>query len=200
MLIEFRAENHRSLRDEQAITLEAGRVGEPSDQRPRLVPGHGEALLPAAVIYGANASGKSNVLSALAFMREAVILSHRRWEPDGGIPRTAFAWGGKRNESSMFEATFLVGETKYVYGFAVNDEVVEEEWLFAWPHNRKQVWFEREGNQFKFGEHFKGPIDTVTEVTRPNSLFLSAAAQQGHGQLTPIFTWFRGIYPVNIRG
>ena len=156
MLIEFRAENYRSLRDEQALTLEAGRVGESSDERPRLVPGHGEALLPAVVIYGANASGKSNVLSALAFMREAVIQSHRRWEPDGGVPRTAFAWGGKRKESSMFEATFLVGETKYAYGFAVNDVIVEEEWLFAWPQNRRQVWFEREGSQFKFGERRSG--------------------------------------------
>ena len=133
MLIEFRVENHRSLWDEQALTLEAGRIGGSSDTRPRSVAGHGASLLPAAVIYGANASGKSNVLAALAFMRKAVILSHRQWEPEGGIPRTAFAWGDERNEPSMFEASFLVGETKYVYGFAVDDEVVQEEWLFAWP-------------------------------------------------------------------
>jgi len=198
MLIEFRVENYRSLRGEQALTLEAGRIGESSDPRPRSVAGHGESLLPAAVIYGANASGKSNVLAALAFMREAVISSHRRWEPEGRIPRTAFAWGDKRKESSMFEASFLVGGTKYVYGFAVDDEVVQEEWLFAWPNNRKQVWFEREGDRFKFGEHLNGPNDAVEEVTRPNALFLSAAAQHRHKQLTPVYTWFRGILPVNI--
>jgi len=197
MLIEFRVENHRSLRDEQALTLEAGRIGEPSDPRPRGVAGHGESLLPAAVIYGANASGKSNVLAALAFMREAVMSSHRLWEPEGGIPRTAFAWGDKRSESSIFEASFLVGETKYEYGFAVDDEVVQEEWLFAWPNNRKQVWFEREGDRFKFGEHMKGPNDAVREVTRPNALFVSAAAQLGHKQLTPIYAWFLGIITVN---
>ena len=200
MLIEFRVENYRSLRDEQALTLEAGRIGESSDPRPRGVAGHGESLLPAAVIYGANASGKSNVLAALAFMREVVILSHRQWEPEGGIPRTAFAWGGKRNESSMFEASFLVGETKYVYGFSVDDKAVVEEWLFAWPNHRKQMWFEREGDRFKFGEHMKGPNEAVMEVTRPNALFLSAAAQLGHKQLTPVYTWFRGISPVNILG
>lgn len=200
MLIEFRVENHRSLRDEQALTLEAGRIGESSDQRPRLVPGHGEPLLPAAVIYGANASGKSNVLSALAFMREAVILSHRRWEPDGGIPRIAFAWGGNRNRSSMFEASFLAEGIKYVYGFAVSDEVVEEEWLSAWPNNRKQVWIEREGNQFKFGDHLKGPNDAVKEVTRSNALFVSAAAQHGHGQLKSLYSWFRRVFSVHVSG
>ena len=200
MLIEFRVENHRSLRDEQALTLEAGRIGESSDPRPRRVAGHGESLLPAAVIYGANASGKSNVLAALAFMREAVILSHRQWEPEGGIPRTAFGWGDKRNESSMFEASFLVEGVKYEYGFAVDDEVVREEWLFAWPNHRKQMWFEREGDRFKFGEHLNGPNDAVKEVTRPNALFLSAAAQHGHKQLTPVYTWFRGLITVNVPG
>ena len=200
MLIEFRVENHRSLRDEQALTLEAGRIGESSDPRPRGVAGHGESLLPAAVIYGANASGKSNVLAALAFMHNAVVLSHRQGEPEGGIPRTAFAWGEKRNEASMFEASFLVGETKYVYGFAVDDEVVREEWLFAWPNKRKQVWFEREGDRFKFGEHMKGPNEAVKEVTRPNALFLSAAAQHRHRQLTSVYTWFRGIRRINIPG
>jgi len=198
MLIEFRVENHRSLRDEQALTLEAGRIGESSDPRPRKVAGHSESLLPAAVIYGANASGKSNVLAALAFMREAVISSHRQGDPLGGIPRTAFAWGDKRNEPSMFEASFLVGATKYDYGFSVDDEVVVEEWLFALPNNRKQVWFEREGDVFKFGEHMKGPKDAVREVTRSNALFLSAAAQLGHKQLGPIYTWFRGIRRINI--
>ncbi len=200
MLIEFRVENYRSLRDEQALTLEAGRIGESSDPRPRSVAGHGESLLPAAVIYGANASGKSNVLAALAFMREAVISSHRQWEPEGGIPRTAFAWGDKRNEPSMFETSFLVGGTKYVYGFTVDDEVVGEEWLFAWPNNRKQVWFEREGDRFKFGEHMKGPNDAVEEVTRPNALFLSAAAQHGHSQLRSLYAWFGVIIPVNVLG
>ena len=198
MLIEFRVENHRSLRDEQAFTLEAGRIGCPGDSRPRLVEGHSETLLPAAVIYGANASGKSNVLSALSFMREAVAFSHRQWEPESGVPRTAFAWGDKRNKPSMFEVCFLEGGTKYVYGFEVDDEVVTEEWLFAWPNNRKQVWFEREGDKFKFGEHLNGPNDAVKEVTRSNALFLSAAAQHAHAQLMPLYVWFRRIHTVNV--
>ena len=68
MLIEFRVENHCSLRDEQVLTMEAGRVGDERDPRPRRVSGHPEALMPVAVLYGANASGKSNVLAAMEFI------------------------------------------------------------------------------------------------------------------------------------
>lgn len=200
MLIEFRVENHKSLRDEQVLTFEAGRVGDLSDTRPRQVEGHNESLLPAAVIYGANASGKSNMLSALTFMRDAVLNSHRRWEPVGGIPRTPFAWAGRRSASSMYEVTFVLDKTKYEYGFCVNDEVVEEEWLFAWPNHRRQMWFERDSGAFDFGENLKGPNASVKEITRPNALFLSAAAQNSHPLLTPLYSWFRSIFPYNISG
>jgi len=197
MLIEFRVENHRSLRDEQAITMEAGRVGESTDTRPRKVAGHNKKLLPAAVIYGANASGKSNLLSAIAFMSEAVTQSHRSWELHGGIPRTPFAWGEKRDKPSLFEVSLLLKGVKYVYGFVVNDEIVEEEWLFAWPKNHKQIWFEREGDKFEFGGHLKGPNEVIVEVTRPNALFLSTAAQHRNDQLIPIYEWFHGITSMN---
>lgn len=113
MLIEFRVENHRSLRTEQALSLEAGRVGDPEDPRPRSIPGHARPLLPAMGLYGANASGKSNVLAGLAFMREAIIHSHRVWLPEGGVERDPFAWGPARVEPSLFEATFLLDGVRY---------------------------------------------------------------------------------------
>ena len=200
MLIEFRVENHRSLRDEQALTFAAGRIGDPADQRLRTVAGCSDKLLPAAVVYGANASGKSNVLTALTFMRDAVLFSHRRWDPDGGVPRSAFAWGERRGEPSTFEVSFLLDNCKYEYGFSTDDVEVAEEWLFAWPKGRKQVWFERDRGHFTYGENLHGPNEAIREATRPNALFLSTAAQFAHGQLGPLFTWFRAIVPVNIPG
>lgn len=193
MLIEFRVENFRSLRDEQALTMEAGRIGESLDSRPRQVDGHGEQILPACVIYGANASGKSNVISSLAFMREAVAYSHREWDPEGGIPRCAFAWGGHLTRPTVLEMTFLVRGTKYQYGFSVNDEFVEEEWLYAWPRGHRQTWFEREQDKFKFGENLTGPNKAVQDVTRANALFLSSAAQHKHEKLALLYSWFRRI-------
>lgn len=198
MLIEFRVENYRSIRDEQALTMEAGRIGTTDDHRPRHVEGHNESLLPAAVIYGANASGKTNVLLALSFMREAVIHSHKYWDADGGVPRTPFAWGEKYNEPSLFEVTFILDRTKYAYGFTVDDKRVLEEWLFAWPKKRKQVWFERDGDDIKFGESLSGPNEIVREVTRSNALFVSTAAQHGHTALLPIHYWFTIIHELHL--
>ena len=200
MLIEFRVENYRSLRDEQVLTMVAGRVGDEADPRPRQIVGLAERLLPIAVLYGANASGKSNVLAALAFMRDAVVLSHRIWPPDEGVPRDPFAWGPKRSEPSLFEVTALISGVRHQYGFSVNDECVLEEWLYAWPNRKKQVWFERDCKKFEFGENLKGENKLIEAVTRPNALFISAAAQHKHQQLTPIFSWFRTINGVNFAG
>jgi uncharacterized protein len=198
MLIEFRVANHRSLRDEQVLTMEAGRVGDEADPRPRPGFGHSERLLTVAGLYGANASGKSNVLAALAFMRGAVVFSHRSWEPDEGVPRAPFAWGPKKSEPSLFEVTFLLDGVQFQYGFQASDRCFLEEWLYAWPNGKKQVWFERDNDAYKFGENLKGENRLIEKVTRPNALFLSAAVQHNHPHLEPIFSWFRWLQLINI--
>lgn len=198
MLIEFRVHNYRSLREEQALTLECGRIGSADDGRPRTVSGNQTPLLPVAVLYGANASGKSNVLSALAFMREAVCDSYRYWSPDEEIPRDPFAWGEARIEPSFFEATILISGTKFEYGFLASNEEFLEEWLYAWPNGKKQVWLERDKSTFKFGENLKGENKLIAEVTRPNALFLSTAVQNKHEQIQPVYAWFRDLQPINL--
>ena len=100
----------------------------------------------------------------------------------------------------MFETLFVVDGRKFEYGFCVSDDVVEEEWLFAWPNNRKQMWFEREADSIQFGQHLHGPNAAVKDVTRPNALFLSAAAQHGHQQLKSLYAWFRRVLPMNTVG
>ncbi|APW61954.1 AAA family ATPase [Paludisphaera borealis] len=198
MLIEFRVENHRSLRDEQVLTMQAGQVGDPDDDRPRLVPGYAQRLLPVAAIYGANASGKSNVLEALATMREAVASSHRTWPPNGGVARAPFAWGPKRREPSLFEVSMVLDGVRYQYGFTANDERFLEEWLHAWPSKRKQTWFERVDDKFSFSASLKGENKLIESVTRPNALFLSAAAQHQHPQLEKISLWFNFLQTLSV--
>lgn len=199
MLIDFRVENHRSLRDEQALSMESAGHVDTDDTRPRTVDGHSKPLLTVAGLYGANASGKSNVAAALAFMRDAVVFSHRVWEPGAGVPREPFAWGAKRSEPSLFEVTLLLDGVRYEFGFEVSDEKVTEEWLYAWPHGKKQTWYERDGDTFKFGEHLRGENRLIEEVTRPNALFLSVAVQHKHSQLSPVYSWFRSAETMNLR-
>lgn len=189
MLLQFRVENHRSLRDEQVLSAVA--AGNRDD--PRLIRSDGvpEALLPALALYGANASGKSNVLAALGFMRDAVIRSHRLWEPEGGTPQEAFALSSKVSEPSLYEVDILVDRVRYRYGFVLSAVRVEEEWLYTWPQGRKQTWFTREEDAFEFGRSMGGENEAIRSFTRSNSLFLSAAAQNNHPALSPIFAWFR---------
>lgn len=192
MLIEFRVENHRSLRDEQVLTFEADPSLE-EDARIRHVPGHDKGLLTSVGIYGANASGKSNVLHALAFMREAVLDSHRLWMPEGGIPRESFAWGPHRSEPSLYQVRASIDGAVYDYGFVLDDVRVIEEWLEVTENGATTQWFERDGDEFLFGDALTGETKLIASMTRPNSLFVSAAVQSHHLQLTPLFTWFRQL-------
>lgn len=198
MLIEFRAANFRSLKDEQALTLEAASGSDLTDSRLRRVSTQCGPLLPAAVIYGSNASGKSNVLVALAFMCEAVVNSLEGWTAETGVPRTAFAWSGKSRDHSMFEVTFVVEDVKYQYGFAADDQRIVEEWLFAWPDGNRQMWLERDGQRFQFGSDLAEPHPSILETTRRNCLFLSVASRAGPVQLRPVSDWFHRIFTVNI--
>ena len=184
MLLQFRVENHRSLRDEQTLSLVA--TSDKTGGHVLRAEGLAEAVVPVAAIYGANASGKSNVLAALEFMRSAVVDSYSRWEVEG-TPQQPFLLSSKASGPSLYEIDLLVEEVRYRYGFQLSASRVEEEWLFAWPHGRKAVWFERDGNDFEFGKTLHGENETIRSLTRPNSLFLSAAAQNNHAALLPVF-------------
>lgn len=193
MLIRFRVANHRSLRDEQELSLEAAPI---SDSVDPLIPfGSREGgVLRSAVIYGANASGKSNVVHALSFMTGAVQHSQSSWDPEGGIPREPFCLDAvMRDEPSFFAVDLILDGVRYEYGFVVNSERVLEEWVYAYPKGHKQQWFIRDANEereFKFGRSFGGENQAIAALTRPNSLFLSAAAQNNHELLRPLYHWF----------
>src|SRR6266700_4109033 len=120
MLIRFRVENHRSIKDEQEISFVAAPLKD-SPEKTTSVEKYGIDLLRVAGIYGANASGKSTVLDALQFMKKAVVDSHNAWKPDGGIPRKPFLLDTKSLSSpSLFEVDILLNEARYTYGFVID--------------------------------------------------------------------------------
>ncbi|MDB5599436.1 MAG: ATP-binding protein [Xanthobacteraceae bacterium] len=157
------------------------------------VPGVKERILPFTTIYGANASGKTNLLRAFAFFREAILKSHRVSTPTGAIPRKAFALDEVSPRSpSRFDCDFIVSGVRYHYGFSATDNEFEEEWLYAFPKGSRQTLFNRDRSHKKinFGKNLRGKNTTIASLVRPNSLFLSAAAQNGHEQLLPIYNYF----------
>ncbi len=145
--------------------------------------------VPVAAVYGANASGKSNLFDALNFMASAVRDSFGRWSPDGGVPRQPFKLDPEAAaQPSGFVAEFIADGVRHTYGFEVDDRIVREEWLYSYPEKRKRILFEREGGEVKVGTtvgDLRGKLDVLTSLMRPNALFLSVAAQSNVAQVAP---------------
>lgn len=182
VLRSFRLGNHRSFRDEQELLLmPAG----PGDER---------SAAPVAAIYGANASGKSNLLNGLEFMRSAVLDSFAQWEVEGAVPRRPFKLAPEsRLEPSVFVVELVTDDIRYTYGFALDDDCVREEWLYSYPEKRKRVIFERERDEIKLGStvtEMKAKLEVLEELMRPNALFLSACARLTLDPLMPVYRWF----------
>jgi predicted ATPase len=186
MLIEFRVKNFRSIREEQCLTMEAQPKLDEQDFRLRRVEGHKGALLCAAGIYGANASGKSNLLRAMAWMGSATRDSHRLWDPDGGIPREAFKWDGGPREDSLMEVKFVEDGVTYQYGFAFDGQQILEEWLHQWTQGRRRVLFKREQDRYHLPSKWLENKSFFTSIARKNSLFLSVLHQNNHQKFQKI--------------
>ncbi|GAA0365898.1 ATP-binding protein [Actinoallomurus spadix] len=203
MLLRFRVANHRSIRGEHELALIATEFNEGTARDTGLhYKGRDVSALPALALYGANASGKSNLMKSLWFMRRAVLDSFADWAkvPDV-VPRAPFKLDpASREETSLFEVDLVLGPepVRYTYGFELSDERVEAEWLHAYPHGRRNVWFDREadrpeseGGEFIFrGTGFKGRRDDLVSLTRPNALFLSTGAALNDPQLSTLYRWF----------
>ncbi len=186
----FRARNYRSIKEEQELSLVAGSLKD-SPEAVTQIEGLGLGLVRVAAIYGANASGKSNVIKALAYMGSAVQNSQRQWAPEGPIPREPFLLDSQSKlDPSSFEVDLLLDGVRFHYGFALNDQEILEEWLDAYPVGKRQMWFRRKDRTFTFGKKLVGDNDAIERLTRQNSLFLSAAAQNNHEGLLPLYRWF----------
>jgi hypothetical protein len=197
MLIEFTVKNYRSFRDEQSWMLTADPEFGESTVPMVDVPETDEDILPSAVLYGPNASGKTNLLRALKAMQDIVLYSANSSQRGDAIDEVEpFQFDPAAREApTMFEAVFVQEGVRYQYGFEATRTAVTEEWLFAYPKGKAQTWFERTGNDadsasIEFGRQFGGQKSVIRQATRPNALFLSTAVQLNHEQLAPVYDWF----------
>ena len=193
MLLRFVVSNHLSIRDRQELSLVASALSDAEDGLIDCASSPSGFVLPAIVIYGANASGKSNIVDALRTMQAMVLGSHRSGEPAAGIAhRQPFRLEATSAAlPSHFEVDFMLEGVRHHYGFEVTDEAFVGEWLLDYPSRRRRLLFERDGREFRFGRALKGRNRFLADLTRENSLFLSAAAQNGHDSLTPVFSFFQ---------
>lgn len=182
MLRSFRLGNHRSFADEGELLL---MPASPTSTNP---------VVPVTAVYGANASGKSNLIDALLFMRDAVLHSFGRWEVDGGVPRKPFRLGNV-DDLSLYVVELVAQGVPYTYGLTVDDEAVREEWLYSYPEKRRRKIFERDGEQITFGSTVSGDLrakfELLEQLIRPNALFLSGCANTRLDVVMPVFHWFQ---------
>ncbi|WP_440780011.1 AAA family ATPase [Pseudomonas syringae] len=204
MLIQFSVKNWRSVRDEQTLSLVKAR-GEELAETNSFTPDtpHCSDLLRSAVIYGANAAGKSNLLSALRVMKE-IILESATKQPDDELPVISFRLDSETSSlPTDFEMTFIIDNVKYQYGFTASSKQIFDEWLIAYPNGRPQKWFTRAYNsssetyEWSTGSHLQGQKQVWQDSTRSNALFLSTATQLNSKQLKPVLSWFRNTLRVS---
>jgi len=194
MFIKFSVSNFRSIYEEQELSMAAHKPGEDVDRVIQVDRNIG-SLVRVAAIYGANASGKSNFLRALSFFQSAVRDSQRRWDPDDDIPIEQFALGDDQIVPTRMSLDFLINGVRHQYGFTLLDKEFLSEWLYVFPNNRKQIWFERTDKKtINFGLQLGGPgmgalNRTMESLVRPNSLLLSVAAQNNYEKLEPVYRY-----------
>jgi AAA15 family ATPase/GTPase len=193
MLIEFRVTNYRSIGEEQILSL----VPAPKQKDyPRNILESGKHhFLNAVAIYGANASGKSNLLKAMATLDMMINLSAHSSSTQK-LPYDPFLLReGWSKKPSSFEITFLIGETRYRYGFEFNQLEIISEWLFRRFQAKKEVnLFQRSGDIIDVSSGLKGSskvVNAAIEATRPNALFLSTCDIFNIGEASDILKWFQ---------
>ncbi|WP_239065038.1 AAA family ATPase [Streptomyces sp. S4.7] len=202
VLLRFRVANHRSIRDERELSLIGTDLNEGTARDTGLR--HDEravTALPAIGVFGANASGKTNLMSALRDMRDAVRVSFADWQKSPGVPRKPFKLDpGSAEETSLYEVDLTLGRkpVRFTYGFELSDDRVEAEWLHAYPRGVREIWFDREadrpeseGGEFVFeSDTFTGQREALVGFTRPDALFLSTGATANDPQLSALYRWF----------
>lgn len=192
MLLRFETGNFLSFAGVQELSLVASKLkGREDGLLP--IPGAPEfQAVPATLIYGANASGKTNFVRAFTFMRSAILHSHSQGSPDGGVPRKPFALDEEmRMTPSQCEAEFVVDGTRFIFGFTCDDNSFLTEWLYAFPEGKRRKLYERDGKTVNFGQSMAGAKKALVEFMRSNSLFISTATQNDHEELSKIVTFFR---------
>ncbi|MGB3962137.1 MAG: ATP-binding protein, partial [Sulfurimonas sp.] len=197
MFLQFSVNNFRSIKETVTFSMVCGA----KDNDNFFSVGKYD-LLPSAVIYGANASGKSNLLRAMAFMRNMVLNKDKVIQSTDTLAYDPFRLNtSTKDASSTFEMVFLINEVKYRYGFEADKTTVYSEWLFEDVTGRKEAkLFYRDTDEahyvnkarFAEGYVFFDAASSKIKVSK-NQLFLWKCDQNDGEIAKSILEWFKGF-------
>lgn len=184
MLVQFSVENFMSINKKVVFSMLASSDKELSEN---LIEGKNEKYLKSAVIYGANASGKTNILRAI----NAVILMIRNsnnMQPGMNLPLNPFKFNEDNiTKPSAFEFIMLIDNIKYVYGFSADQNRIYEEYLYYYPNGRETEIFERtEVNNYHYTAS-ENVLKDIVMKNMENKFLLATATTWNYEKTKPVF-------------
>ncbi|MCQ2239811.1 MAG: ATP-binding protein [Bacteroidaceae bacterium] len=197
MILELRLSNLFSLRDEVSLDLQAAKI---QTQKSRFLEGNifsvgGERLLKSIAIFGANASGKSNVIKAIRACIEMIRSSHN-YNEDTKFGFVPFKFDGYDQKPSSFYVRFLMDDIEYEYSFTMTQQEILTEQLYYYPNGRKSLVFSRDESKgpekkdiYEFKLVLKRPMDVAANTSR-KTLFISRASQMDRDLAKQVFRFF----------
>jgi AAA15 family ATPase/GTPase len=195
MLLRFGCQNFRSISSYQEILFTASPRKDDSEGLIFSSNATKEQILPIIALYGANGSGKTNLLKALCFFTRFITGCSQNDLSGFNIPKFKLNNELVKSEQS-FDIDIIVKGIHYHYGFKILSDEIVEEWLYSFSYvNRtsRSVLFhrdEREDEPYHFGKNLKGQNKNIGKITNKHTLFLSVAAKSNHDLLETIFVHF----------
>lgn len=193
MLLEFTVGNFLSFKEPVTLSLEASAI---SDFPENTFANGRYTLLKSAVIYGANASGKSNLIRAISEMRHIVSTSAKMSSKDTFLVMPFLLNTQTESQPSFFEMLFLVGDVRYRYGFEIAPAKVHTEWLYQVKANAEKPLFIRDSDAIEVSAKFPEGKN-LERKTRENALFLSVCDQFNGDISKKIMEWFTNVNTIS---
>lgn len=192
MLLEFTVGNFRSFYEKKTFSMLAQSLKE--EPKENVAKELSYNVLKTVAVYGANSSGKSNLVKALQTMR-SVVDSSVKLNPQDTLQYEPFMLLKDNSVPTFFEASFLKDGFCYRYGFSYNETDIVEEWLFrkTTPRTKEQVLFIRNKSGIAFEDKkFSEGIGLENRLNN-NRLFLSLCAQLGGAVSSLVMAWFSSL-------
>ena len=197
MLIGFRFQNFRSFLAEQSFSFSTS--SDRTHESTHLIKTGMKAvprISKAAIVFGPNASGKTNLLIALATFRDLILHSSGYSDSQFSERHTPFQFGPSASQPTDFEIDVLLDRVRYRYAISYDSQRIRSERLLVYHTGKSQRWFERRFDEATrkevwapFSPNFNGPREMWRKATRPKALFLTTAAQLNSEQLAPLLHW-----------
>ncbi|WP_373496212.1 ATP/GTP-binding protein [Aquiflexum sp.] len=193
MIFQFSIQNYKSIYRRLTLSFIAETLKQHEDTNLINTEFNKISLLKTLALYGANASGKTNLIKGLSFMRDFILNSALQYQPNRTIEVEAYKLLLKsQNEPSQFEIDFIVNNQRYKYGFIVNKTTILREYLYLVQKTTEKLYFERNEGEIELGTSFSEGYGK-NKFVRPTSLFLSILAQLNGTISSQIIGWFTNL-------